>query len=143
VVDGALSTVLGQPPVEDLAALELEMAELINVEREARGIRALRELTAVARAYSRRMATAGNANHELDRPVEERIRDVLPNSCLFGENVSKHTNIDDSIGDMMASVGHRENLLDKRFEALGVGIARGKDGFLYFTLEFARLCEAR
>ena len=75
--------------------------------------------------------------------MEERIKDVLPNSCLFGENVSKHTNIDYSIGDMMASVGHRANLLDKRFEALGVGIARGKDDFLYFTLEFARLCEVR
>jgi len=33
--------------------------------------------------------------------------------------------------------------LRKRAEALGVGIARGKDDFLYFTLEFARLCEVR
>ena len=89
-------------PVEDLADLELEMAELINAEREARGSH--RSSAIASSPPSRaRMATAGNATHELDRPVEERIKDVLPNSCLFGENVSKHTNIDYSIGDMMAS----------------------------------------
>ena len=133
-------------PIEDLVALELQMVELINVEREARGIPPLErksELAAIARTYSRRMAATGKVNHKMDRPVEERIKDALPNSCMFGENVSKHTNIEYSIGDMMASVGHRENLLDTRFEMLGVGIARGDDGFLYFTLEFARPCEAR
>ena len=121
------------------------MVARINVEREARGIPPLerrRELTAIARSYSRRMAAIGKVKHEMDRPVEERIKDALPNSCMFGENVSKHTNIEYSIGDMMASEGHRENLLDTRFEALGVGIVRGDD-FLYFTLEFARLCEVR
>ncbi len=62
---------------------------------------------------------------------------------MFGENLSKHSNIEYSIGDLMASVGHRENLLDTRFETLGVGIVRGDDDFLYFTLEFARSCEVR
>ena len=87
-------------PVEDLAA-ELQMVEL-NMEREGgtrgwserRGIPPLErksELTAVARAYRRRMATTGNVNHNLDRPVEERIKDALPNSCMFGENVSIRT----------------------------------------------------
>ena len=132
-------------PTEDMDALELQMVARINVEREARGIPPLerrRELTAIARSYSRRMAATGKVKHEMDRPLEERIKDALPNSCMFGENVSKHTNIEYSIGDMMASEGHRENLLDTRFEALGVGIVRGDD-FLYFTLEFARLCEVR
>ena len=59
------------------------------------------------------MATTGRVNHELDRPAEERIKDALPSSCMFGENVSKHTNIDYSIGDMMASVGHRKTYSTK------------------------------
>ena len=70
-------------PTEDMDALELQMVARINVEREARGIPPLerrRELTAIARSYSRRMAAIGKVKHEMDRPVEERIKDALPNS---------------------------------------------------------------
>ena len=131
---------------DEIDRLEDKMTELVNVERVARGLVPLEsrpELTAIAREYSRRMASAGEVNHGLDRPMDERIRKAIPRTCHFGENVSKHTSIDYSIGDLMLSDGHRQNILHDKFTLIGVGIVRGDDGFLYITQEFARPCEAR
>jgi uncharacterized protein YkwD len=139
----ALSCGGAAAPVEDL---ELRMAELINVEREARGIAPLTlspELSEVARRHSGRMAEARKADHELDLPLEQRIRAARPDACAFGENVSKHTTIDYSIGDLMLSPGHRGNLLSRGFTEIGIGIARAEDGYLYITQEFVRPCERR
>ncbi len=131
---------------ESIPDLERHMAELINVEREARGIAPLSfspELAQVARDYSARMAAVGQINHELSRPVEDRIRDVRPNTCTFGENVSKHTSIDYSLADLMLSPGHRSNILSPRFVEIGIGIVRGEDDFLYITQEFTGPCAGR
>ena len=130
----------------DVETLERRMHELINVERDARGIPPLElhlELSRAARSYSRRMASTGKVNHRLDRPMEERIKDVLPDTCLFGENVTRHTSVDYSLGDLMTSEGHRGNLLHPGYTTIGIGIARGEDDFLYITQEFARPCEKR
>lgn len=143
----AVAVLLSLSPAEkDVDALERRMAEMINVERVARGIDALRlseELSDVARAYSGRMAATGKVHHRLDRPMEERIRKAHPDTCRFGENVSKHTNIDYSLGDLLLSDGHRENLLHPDFTAIGIGIVRAKDGYLYITQEFAQSCAER
>jgi uncharacterized protein YkwD len=132
------------PDQNELVTLELRMTELVNVEREARGLPPLEvspALAVVGREYSERMAEARTVNHDLDRPVEERVLRVLPDICIFGENLSKHTTVDYSIGDLMMSPGHRANILSERFRWIGVGIARGADGFLYITQEFARPCD--
>ncbi len=133
-----------QPAGESIPELELRMAELVNVEREARGLQPLAlspALTELGRAYSAKMAKARIVHHELDRPVEDRILAALPKTCTFGENLSKHTTIDYSLGDLLTSPGHRANLLSDRFTLLGIGIVRDEDGFLYITQEFARPCD--
>jgi uncharacterized protein YkwD len=135
----------GAAPVEDLE-LELRMAELINVEREARGIAPLAlsvGLSEVARRHSVRMARARKADHGLGPPLENRILAVRPDVCTFGENVSRHTSIDYSLGDLMQSKGHRGNLLSAQFTEIGVGIVRGGDGYLYITQNFIRPCDKR
>jgi uncharacterized protein YkwD len=126
--------------------LERRMAELINTEREARGIAPFSvspELSQVARDYSARMAATKEINHDLSRPVEERILEVRPGTCTFGENVSKHTSIDYSLADLLLSPGHRANLLSTQFTEIGIGVVRGDDDFLYITQEFTRPCERR
>jgi uncharacterized protein YkwD len=143
----AILAVIGvscQSSNESVAQLELRMAELVNVEREARGLPTLAfspALADVGREYSAKMANARRIHHDLDRAIEERIRAALPDTCTFGENLSKHTTIDYSLGDLMVSTGHRANLLSERFTQIGIGIARGADGFLYITQEFARPCD--
>jgi uncharacterized protein YkwD len=136
------------PPsaVDDASRLEQRMAELINVERDARGLAPFvlsPELSRVARDYSRKMADSREIDHDLSGPVEDRIRHVLPDTCTFGENVSKHTSIDYSLGDLLSSPGHRANLLSNRFTTIGIGIVRGEDDYLYITQEFARACDPR
>ena len=131
------------PEKADLRELEIRMAELVNVEREARGLAPFTfspALADVGRAYSARMAEARTIHHDLDHPMEERIAAVLPDICTFGENVSKHTTIDYSLGDLMVSKGHRGNVLSERFTLIGIGIVEA-DGFLYITQEFARPCD--
>jgi uncharacterized protein YkwD len=130
----------------ELRDLETRMVELINIEREGRGLAPLAvspALTEVAREYSARMAAEQRVHHELENPVEDRIRAALPDTCTFGENISKHTTIDYSLGDLLLSEGHRANLLSDRFTLIGVGIVRGGDGFLYITQEFARPCDPK
>ena len=120
------------------------MAELINVEREARGLTPFAlspALSDVARAYSARMASRREVHHDLANPPDQRIRSGLPDTCTFGENISKHTSIDYSLGDLMMSEGHRANLLSETFTLIGIGIVEGEDGFLYITQEFARPCD--
>ena len=127
-------------------ALEVRMLELINLERDARGIARLEphpELSAIARDYSRRMAASGVVDHDRDRPMEERIAEAVPNTCMFGENVSKNTSVDYALSDLMTSEGHRGNLLNPRYVHIGIGIVRGEGGYLYITQEFSRPCEPR
>ena len=147
LLSAALACRSPEPPEEkDLRELEIRMAELVNVEREARGLAPFvvsPALADVGREYARKMAAARSVHHDLESPVEERIRAALPDTCTFGENVSKHTSIDYSLGDLMMSPGHRANLLGEQFLLIGIGIARGDDGFLYITQEFARPCEPR
>lgn len=131
---------------DDVSKLERRMVELINVERDARAIPPLEpnaELADVARRYSRRMLEAGKVNHEVDRPMQERIAEVLPDTCMFAENVSKNTSVDYSLADLMTSAGHRANLLNPDYTTIGVGIVRAEDEFLYITQEFARPCPPR
>src|SRR3989304_7837912 len=129
---------------ESAPELELRMAELVNVEREARRLSPLAfspALAGVGGEYSTKMADARRVHHDLDHSIEERIVAALPDICTFGENLSKHTTIDYSLGDLMVSTGHRANILSERFTLIGIGIARGADGFLYITQEVARPCD--
>lgn len=130
--------------VVEPTTLELRMVELVNIERRARAVPPFvmsPALSEVARDYSRLMASKGRVSHDFDGTVEDRIRRGEPDTCRFGENVSKHTSVDYSIGDLMLSAGHRGNLLNEDFTRLGVGIVKGDDGFLYITQEFATPCE--
>ena len=129
---------------DELVALERRMVELVNVERRARGIPPLESqpaLSELARNYSERMVASGRVDHELDRPLQERVLEVLPGTCKFGENVARNTSVEYALSDLMKSVGHRDTLLNPDYEMVGIGIVRGKKDSLYITQEFARRCE--
>lgn len=128
------------------AELERRMVERVNIERGARGIPPLEShplLSELARKYSQRMAASGRVDHELDRPMQERILKVLPHTCTFGENVARNTSVEYALSDLMTSKGHRDNLLNPDYEMVGIGIVQGKNDSLYITQEFARRCEPR
>ena len=135
------------PQTTPVVELEAELLEMVNAEREAWGLDPLRHvasLSRVARAHSERMAEERVVSHELDgRSMEERIRSVAPDSCLFGENLAKNVSVDYAFSDLMESEGHRANLLHPDYSQVGIGIANGEDGFLYVTQNFMSPCRKR
>jgi len=132
---------------ESIPVLEARLLEWVNTEREAWGLSPLRhvpKLSGVARRHSQRMAEEGIVSHELEgSTMEQRVREVAPDSCLFGENLAKNVSLDYAFADLMESEGHRANLLNPDFADVGVGIAYGDDGSLYVTQDFKTPCESR
>ena len=55
-----------------------------------------------------------------------------------GENIAKGCPLSpyDMVVEWMGSEGHRENILDPAYHYMGVGVAAGDDGSLYWAQEF-------
>jgi uncharacterized protein YkwD len=122
---------------------EATIAELTNQERKKDGKPALvlsAELSKVARAHSENMARQGMMKHKLDKKdVFDRLDDAKIDYEVAGENIAygeqgiAHTKI---MKWWMESESHRKNIVYKDFTQIGVGIARAKNGDVYFTQVF-------
>jgi uncharacterized protein YkwD len=106
---------------------------LLNREREAHGLPALRVSARLARAaqrhsddmVARRYFAHGNYGARIARTGWTRHR----RSYTIGENLAYATGAEATPGAVvaawMASAGHRANILQRRFRAIGIGIAAG------------------
>lgn len=114
---------------------ELEFVQHLNAERAKQGLPPLvvdGSMTVAARTWSGDMADGGFLAHAPDITVG------APNGWrLVGENVGRGGSVEGLVGAFMASPGHRANVLDSRFDRVGVGVATGDDGRLYTTHRFA------
>lgn len=96
------------------------LAALVDDERAARGLPPLThvvELRAVAQRRAERMASSGVLSH--DPPVSGEVS----NWSKLSENVARGLDLDGIHAALMASSGHRANLLDTGVSQLGVGVA--------------------
>ncbi|MBI2033011.1 MAG: CvpA family protein [Candidatus Levybacteria bacterium] len=120
---------------------EERMLVLVNKERLQRGLSplamdpALREL---ARSYSRKMFAEGYFSHYSpggESPFDRMTREnILFTSA--GENLALAPNVDLAMQGLMASTGHKANILSAHFGKIGIGVI---DGGIYgemFTQEF-------
>lgn len=134
-------------PPQDTKNLEREMHRLVNIEREARGIAKLEALPAlaeVARQHSRAMAARDEVVHELDGDrFDTRVKNAVPGVCHLGENITKHYTVEYALADLMGSQGHRGNILDPKYAALGIGIVQNEEGLLYITQDFIGRCKSK
>jgi uncharacterized protein YkwD len=120
--------------------------DLINAERRASGRKQLiwdGELTRMARYHSANMAQTGFFHH-----VDRDGLDLTGRASVFGvrawralgENIAYNQGYDDPIAfaveRWMISDQHRENILNREFSHAGIGIAKGKDGRVFFTQVF-------
>jgi uncharacterized protein YkwD len=132
---------------EDVPRLEEHMFERVNAEREARGLGRLEwipTLSIAARALSATMAREGALTHEpRGETVQERLKPLAPHACLFGENISKHISVEYALSDLLASPGHRGNVLHPDYSGIGVGIVRDETGALYITQDFIGNCPSQ
>lgn len=137
--------------VEDMGLSLEQMADklqaLVNEERGRQGLPALAfdpRLRAVAREHCGQMIAAGRLGHDFAGypGLERRAASAGLYFSQVGENVARSITFVLRFFHeaLMASPSHRENILDRQFTHLGVGIAKSGDTY-YATQEFARLYE--
>lgn len=130
------------PNKTEINKMELTVAEMINLERNKKGLKSLdysNELATCAREHSQNMATKEvKIGHD---GFEKRFKQMQKVMVLrsFGENVFYCFNYKEplkaAVNGWMDSPGHRDNILGK-YSISGVGIAFGKDGSFYATQLF-------
>lgn len=127
----------GGPAVVDSAGA-LRLLELANQERTAAGLGVLTsraDLVDLALAHTFAMVESDSIFHNLDllgRPLRVLGTDVV------GENVGWSTDVDDLHRRLMASPGHRANLLEPRFTVVGMAVVATGNGRYYATQDFAQ-----
>lgn len=140
----------------DLGQWEIQMWRLINSDRSALSsvdetsgrahpLQWDERLAAVAREHSEEMARAAYFSHQgLDGSLPDvRVSRAGITWKATGENIAKFGDISHAeqafMNEPKFQRNHRSNILSTAFTHVGVGIARGADGYLYITQEFAAL----
>ncbi len=143
---------------ESAETQELAFVALINAERAERGLSTLSldpMLTETARAHSEEMCSADYFNHHSPTPglsspmdrylsASRQLGLPQPEYLLVGENIyycsvyNDIYNVDYAHRALMASPGHRANILEARFAKIGVGIYRDAKGEFWVTEMFSR-----
>ncbi len=121
---------------------EEEMLKLINRDRRERGLRPLvmdPRLRAIAREHSREMFELGYFGHDSPRTGTpgDRLRAAHIAFLVAGENVAYEPDVPTAHRALMASPGHRRNILSPPFERVGIGIVRSELYGEMITQDFA------
>ena len=122
--------------------LEYQAAALTNKARAEAGLRPLiidGGLTSLARLKSGDMRARGYCGHE--SPVYGSPFDMLNrygiNYHHAAENVAMGFETPEAVmNSWMESPAHKKNILNKRYERIGVGAAKDTNGALYWTQLF-------
>src|SRR4030042_3827411 len=106
------------------------MFNLVNSERAKLGISPLtwnESLAKVGRAHSKDMFERGYFSHySLEgKDVGDRLEKAGINYIYAGENLALAPNVDRAHTGLMASEGHRRNILDPAFKKIGIGAVEG------------------
>jgi uncharacterized protein YkwD len=141
-----------------VSAEEHEFIDRINAERTERGLYALTPdplLAQIAWAHSHDMAVRNYFDHKAPgagqhTPMDRYLAGLhaaglsTPNYILVGENIY-YCSVTRGSQDVfyghqafMNSPGHRANILDRRFDRVGVGVYRDGTGQLWVTELFLR-----
>ena len=130
------------PPAALDSDAEQEIFRLVNLERARAGLTSLRfdsSLQKAARAHSRIMADGRQLSHEFgaEPRFDRRLALAGASFDVSGENVAFNQSADLAHRALMASPGHRKNILQPDFNSVGIGVIRvGPD--IWVTQDFAR-----
>ena len=141
-----------QEPTERLGTEEIEneLFNLINRERAKQGIPILhisKSLIPLARDHSRDMAARSDLTHISSdaKSYAERLQEAGLFFKGTGENVAfSQSFLPEAIhNSFMQSKGHRENILDPRFDSVGIGVFLREDEGYYITQDFLSSFEVK
>lgn len=126
---------------EKLLNMENEMIDLVNRERESKGLNALEideELRNVARVKSNDIAHNDYFDH--DSPTYGSPFDMMEQFGIgftqAAENLAGHQSVKQAHEGLMNSEGHRENILREGLTHIGIGIAKDDKYRYIFTQMF-------
>jgi uncharacterized protein YkwD len=131
------------PPAAEYAAMEREVARLVNAHRAERQLRALAYDTAVAaiaRAHSRDMARhTVPMGHDGFRHRADLVDRIVPFDAI-AENVALNDypsvrTVQVAVAGWLESPHHLANI-EGKYDVTGVGVVRGGDGTFYYTQLF-------
>ena len=125
----------------DTTAEEARMLQLVNQARNNSGLPSLyaeQRLTDFARSYSSEMVQYGFFGHvsPVSGNLQQRIAaQGITGWTLAGENVAKAPSVDVAFEALMNSPTHRENILRREFNCVGIGVVQAS-GCRYISQEF-------
>ena len=132
------------PKIDDVKSQENEVIRLVNVERAKYGLPALKanwQLSRVARYISQDMVDKGYFSHTsptYGSPFKMMESFGIRYSAA-GENIAMGLRTPSEVMNAwMNSPGHRNNILNRSFNEIGVGLAKGPNGRLYWTQMFIK-----
>ena len=121
------------------AGAEADFVAALNSVRANNGLPPLAvygELVGVGRGWADHMAAAGAISHN------PNLSQVSANWTLLGENVGVGNDVGQLMAAFVASPGHLHNILEPRFDHVGVGVTWGADGRMYTSHVFMDLADA-
>lgn len=126
--------------IRDLDRVRAELLARVNEARRKAGAKPLRSDSRLDRAAQRHaedMLARGYFAHESpeDKTVRQRSKEAGYDWRTIGENIAEgQFTVDEVMTTWLNSPGHRRNILDPRFEELGVGLALGQANGRYRVL---------
>ena len=126
----------------EFAAFQKEVVRLVNVERQKQGLGKLSlnaKLSNVATLKSQDMINKNYFDHT--SPTYGSPFDMMKQFNISyktaGENIAKGQKTPaEVVKAWMNSQGHRENILNKNYTEIGIGVAKDANGTLYWTQMF-------
>jgi uncharacterized protein YkwD len=135
-----------QAPVS-LGAMEQDMFAAHNAERARTGAGPLTVDATLQQAAQRRAQDMASRNYfSRTSPSGETAFSILGqlgySYSIAGENIARNNypdnqSVSTAMTGFMNSPSHRDNLLDRRFNRVGIAMAIGADGMKYFAVVFA------
>lgn len=124
----------------DIAQMEQRVLDLTNQERAKNGLSPLSgdsKIAQVARDHSQDMINRHYFEHTTPDGVtfDKRLSNAGIPFHAAAENIALNQSAEAAVTAWMNSAGHRANILNGNYHKLGVGIAKGTDGY-YFTQDF-------
>lgn len=122
-----------------------DLLRRLNEERSARGLHTLRwegDLATLAHDWSVYMGETGDYRHRDLTAAQQQ----LPRYVGIGENIHQLLARYESTGyahrDWMRSDGHRRNMLNPGYDAVGIGVFCAPDGRMWATMNLGRYSDS-
>jgi cysteine-rich secretory family protein len=133
----------GAPSV---SSAERRIYEELNNARVSHGLTALQwddHTAGAARAHAQLLAENGKLSHQFpgENALPERLGATGARFTVSAENVARTEFMEDVHPALMASAGHRANILNTGYNAVGIGVVE-ENGRIYVTEDFIFLVPA-